>query len=277
MKKTIKTILIAIGLALMFVSIQGLGGGFLGVYYAVQSAASGLEPDPDGVTNFILSKVNWLILINYSLVVLITWIVFLIKKVKVREYLHFKTFNLKQLPLLLCYALTLQLIGGYIIKGIDYIYPMSESYQSMVDAMQTGNLLFSILSLAIVAPVVEELFFRGVMFTKLKNHTSTKVAMLIQAVLFGLIHFNAAQLIPTFLLGCIAAYMYEKYNNIWVPIAFHMVFNLIAVISVYQPENIQLIIGYSSYFAGAFTVIIFLRNYYEKKNKDDLKVNEETL
>ncbi len=71
--------------------------------------------------------------------------------------------------------------------------------------------------------------------------------------------------------------MYEKYNNIWVPIAFHMAFNLIAVISVYQPENIQSIIGYSSYFAGALTFIIFLRNYYENKNRDDLKVNEETL
>ncbi len=277
MKKTVKVIFIAIGLAFMFVCIQGLGGGFLGAYLGYQSIANGIELTTEAFEELLYSQVNWLILINYSLVVLITWIVFLIKKVKVKEYLHFKIFNLKQLPLLLCYALTLQLIGGYVIKGFDYIYPMSESYQSILEAMQTGNLLFSIFSLAIIAPIVEELFFRGVMFTKLKNHMSTKVAIIIQAVLFGLIHFNAAQLIPTFLLGCIAAYMYEKYNNIWVPIAFHMAFNLIAVISVYQPENIQSIIGYSSYFAGALTFIIFLRNYYENKNRDDLKVNEETL
>ncbi len=86
---------------------------------------------------------------------------------------------------------------------------------------------------AVVAPVVEELFFRGFLFAGLRRRLGWVKAGLISAALFSLIHFTPTAMPPIFLLGCIFALLYEKSRSLWPAILVHATMNAVGVAAAY--------------------------------------------
>lgn len=158
-----------------------------------------------------------------------------------------------------------QLIGIYAIEWMDLIHPIEESYNDMLSAMQSGHFFISFLAMVILAPIIEEILFRGIIFTKLSNHLNRNWALFTQAVLFSGMHMNMAQLLPTFFLGCIAALLYLKHNSIWVPITYHMMFNAIALTSAYTSETVQTFIMYGTYVSTSILAFYFLPKFYKNQ------------
>ena len=85
----------------------------------------------------------------------------------------------------------------------------------------------------IVAPVVEEIFFRGFVFPGLRNKWGWKVALVGSAALFALVHIIPTSYLPIFLLGAIFAYLYQISGSIWPGILLHTTVNSLAVIVTY--------------------------------------------
>lgn len=81
----------------------------------------------------------------------------------------------------------------------------------------------------IVAPVVEEVFFRGFVFAGLRQRYGWKKAALISSALFAVIHVTPTALIPVFILGCIFAYLYHRSNSIWPAVLMHVSTNALAL------------------------------------------------
>lgn len=81
------------------------------------------------------------------------------------------------------------------------------------------------LMMAVYAPVVEELVFRGVVYRGYQKSGTTMQAILLSAVLFGLIHMNFNQAPYAFMLGIVLALLVEAAGSIWASILFHIVFN----------------------------------------------------
>ncbi len=77
----------------------------------------------------------------------------------------------------------------------------------------------------IVAPVVEELFFRGFVFAGLRERYGWKRAGLISAGLFAVMHFQPLAVLPIFLLGMIFAYLYHHSKSIWPAVLMHVLTN----------------------------------------------------
>lgn len=256
MKKPVNAVFSVIALIVLFFMVQMIGGFILGLYCAIQL---GGNVSPEMVTEFIMSNVNILVMISYSLLIFITWLLLVIRKVRFKEYISFKNVDIKHLPLLACFALALQSVSMIFLRILNNIYPIESSYNEMFNSIQSGGLLMTIISIGLMAPIAEEIFFRGVVFKKLKNHMNLKVAILIQAFLFAAIHMNAAQFGPTFLLGCVAAYMYEKSHNIMIPIAYHILFNLYAVFAAYSIDSILIFMEYSSYVATVISGFVIIR------------------
>src|SRR5574341_2492910 len=68
---------------------------------------------------------------------------------------------------------------------------------------------------ALVAPLVEEIFFRGFVFGGLCGRYGWRRAALVSAALFAVIHFTPTAILPIFLLGCIFAYLYRRSGSLW--------------------------------------------------------------
>jgi membrane protease YdiL (CAAX protease family) len=102
--------------------------------------------------------------------------------------------------------------------------------QESVRMLQTGiplgpEILLALLAIAI-APVTEELLFRGILYPFIKQQGYPKLALLGTSVLFGLLHLNVMAFLPLTFLGLVLAWLYETTDNLMAPILAHSLFNL---------------------------------------------------
>jgi membrane protease YdiL (CAAX protease family) len=103
----------------------------------------------------------------------------------------------------------------------------------------TGTIVLAVLVAVVVAPVAEELFFRGFLYRSLRARHGYWFAGLVSSVLFGLVHWQPEGLLPSLpLMAGVAAaamawaYLYDRAGSILVPIASHMAFNLVGVVLI---------------------------------------------
>lgn len=113
------------------------------------------------------------------------------------------------------------------LTKIQEIFP---EYQNTAGRMYQGNGIFIILATVVLAPVMEELVFRGICFGRIRKFTDKKMTILLSALLFGIYHMNLVQFIYAFLMGLVFACIYEKYRNIKLVITAHACANLCAVL-----------------------------------------------
>ena len=81
-----------------------------------------------------------------------------------------------------------------------------------------------------VAPIVEELVFRGYVYRVLKFRSNNSVACVVTAIIFALLHFNVSAFIPLFVFSMCLIKAYEDSSDIREPIVMHSLFNTVGVI-----------------------------------------------
>jgi uncharacterized protein len=86
---------------------------------------------------------------------------------------------------------------------------------------------------AILAPLVEEIFFRGFLFQGFRAKYGWLSAMLLSSGIFAVAHLDPVSLIPTFILGNLLAYLYHRSNSIWPGVILHTLVNTFGLVSVY--------------------------------------------
>ena len=101
--------------------------------------------------------------------------------------------------------------------------------QSAVEALrhagQGPGLLAFVLITVVVAPLGEELLFRGVLYPAIKHAGFPRLAWWGTSLLFAVIHFNLPILLPLFLLSLLLVWLYEYTDNFLAPLTAHMLFN----------------------------------------------------
>lgn len=106
----------------------------------------------------------------------------------------------------------------------------SSNYQEVSEAFFGGSLLFEILGPCIFVPILEEYVFRGLVYGRLREWLSVPWAVLISAVIFGMMHMNIVQFLYAGLLGIFIALCAERTKGLYGAILAHMAANTISVI-----------------------------------------------
>ena len=86
---------------------------------------------------------------------------------------------------------------------------------------------------AVLAPLVEEIFFRGFLFQGLRAKYGWFGGMLLSSGVFAVAHLNLASLVPTFVLGNLLAYLYHRSNSVWPGVLLHALINTSSLLFVY--------------------------------------------
>jgi membrane protease YdiL (CAAX protease family) len=84
-------------------------------------------------------------------------------------------------------------------------------------------------AVSIVAPLAEELFFRGLVYRALSETWSPFLAIFVSGLLFGAFHLNLGVLIPFTILGMLLAWGFRASGSIWVPIITHFTINSVTL------------------------------------------------
>lgn len=96
-------------------------------------------------------------------------------------------------------------------------------------AIQLVDPWLVVIAIVILAPIAEEVFFRGVVFNAWLRERGARWALIGSSVLFALIHISLVALLPIFLLGLGLAWLYRRTGNLLAPIAMHATVNGISV------------------------------------------------
>ncbi|MCG6188335.1 CPBP family intramembrane glutamic endopeptidase [Maribellus maritimus] len=95
------------------------------------------------------------------------------------------------------------------------------------------------IKVAVVAPVVEELIFRGIILQGLRRNYNAFVAVFMSALLFSLYHLNPWQMPATFILGLLLGWIMIRTNNIVLSILGHSINNLLVLLTITYWEKIS--------------------------------------
>lgn len=112
----------------------------------------------------------------------------------------------------------------------------TESYNEASSGLDSGG-LFGVLAVAVVAPIVEEFIFRGLIMTRLSKAVPGWLAIVLSAAIFGVCHGNAVWFGYAFVLGAVFGVMDWKAGSIWPSIMGHVTFNAIGQIILLLPET----------------------------------------
>lgn len=182
-----------------------------------------------------LNKNSFVLSITVSLIsLLIYWGICKFRKKKVSEYIH-----IKKSPLMIFIMAVIVAIGARILVEVycTLIQNLEVFKKSIIESATAAprlstRLEFAIafFSILIAAPIFEEFLFRGLIMGELKKVMRPWVAILLQAVIFGLSHGAIFQVPYTIFIGLLLGIIYHRTNNIIAPIVCHLVYNYSATL-----------------------------------------------
>lgn len=98
------------------------------------------------------------------------------------------------------------------------------------------SLILNLFVVAVLPAVLEEMVYRGFILQTLRRY-GDGLAILVSAILFGLMHGNILQIPFAFLIGLVMGFMVVQTGNIWMAVALHFTNNAIAVLLDYAVLN----------------------------------------
>ena len=93
-----------------------------------------------------------------------------------------------------------------------------------VSSTWSNRLVLALLAL-LLAPLLEEIFFRGILYPAIKQAGFPRLALWGVSLAFACVHFNVATFIPLLVLAIILTALYERTDNLLAPISAHALFN----------------------------------------------------
>ncbi|HEY7137762.1 MAG TPA: CPBP family intramembrane glutamic endopeptidase [Acidimicrobiia bacterium] len=128
------------------------------------------------------------------------------------------------------------------LSPLTSLLPHNDRSQDVVDTFKASNgvgLALFVVGVLVLAPVTEELLFRGVLLRSLLRRIPATAAILVSALVFALVHplldptLGTLVAVPAlFALGAISAYQAVHTGSLARSIALHVGFNLVTVLSV---------------------------------------------
>jgi len=109
--------------------------------------------------------------------------------------------------------------------------------QALITLFQDGGdpiAITLLVALAILlAPIVEEIVFRGCVYRFLKSQTTLLPAQILSGCVFSFMHWNLMSFVPLVIVGVFLARVYEKSGNLMVAIWFHAFFNAFSLLMLF--------------------------------------------
>lgn len=112
------------------------------------------------------------------------------------------------------------------IENSKLMAASAQYYSSLIPGL---GMVLMILNLLIIAPAVEEIALRGIVYTRIAKTAKPVVALIVSAVLFGLMHFMAGGIVLVIgatITGLILGFLMYRYKSLWICIIAHSCANI---------------------------------------------------
>lgn len=172
--------------------------------------------------------------IDLVYIILVAFISYKLKKDKASFKLEisnvFKEFPIKLMIIIVVLNIFFSYGMIYLTNMLLLIFPQLD-YIAYTTIASNISLVFigSLISSIIIAPIFEELMFRGIIFNKLNKYFSIHIAILVSSIFFAICH-NFGGIFSAFIFGICMCILYLKTSNIFLPMIAHGFNNLLSEI-----------------------------------------------
>lgn len=122
-------------------------------------------------------------------------------------------------------AQLLQIASAALMTRFDLQPEIQPAVQALREsAAWTDRALMGVVAVAL-APLAEEILFRGILYAALKGAGFRRLAWWGTALLFAAVHWNVPTFLPLLLFALVLTWLYERTGNLLAPVAAHALFN----------------------------------------------------
>lgn len=193
----------------------------------------------------IMDEAMMMTLISGAVVLLVFGLVFLIRKKKFFKEVCIHPIPIKGILPIAVLAACFNLITSVVISYIPWPESWMNSY--MTNSSVIDNSLATWITTVLMAPILEEVVFRGLMYTRLKKGMPVVAAAIITSLVFGTVHGTVIWAIYTFIFSLVLIWIYERFQSLTACIVLHMAYNLSGMALGLIPED-----------AGVLVLILFV-------------------
>ena len=158
---------------------------------------------------------------------------FIITKKDVKKTLRLNPLGWKNILIILSFGVSIQPLMSLLsyVTALFFPNPVEQS----MEGIQSSGFLISLLSVAIIPALLEEVFSRGILLSGY-HFLGKKMAAFACALLFALLHLNPQQFLYAFLVGFIFCFLVERTDSLYASILPHMIINGTTVFSIFADE-----------------------------------------
>lgn len=252
-----------------------------------QAAAQGIVNDMDAylsMYNSAIESATTGALVLTHLLLLLTfglWYRFGCGKNRLKDVQFKKIFAPKNLLVMVLIGVGMCFCTNFAMTVLYPVIPDSimQSYEQMMESAAFGENVFTTIAAVLIAPFGEEFIYRGVCFYYAKRAVADLsdrrkafwIANCVQALGFGIFHFNLIQGVYAFFMGLLLGYLAHRFKSLLPAMLGHMLVNGISSF-VWEPVATALPESYAVYAAGAVIALavviagLYLGGPAEKNN-----------
>lgn len=150
-----------------------------------------------------------------------------------REFISINHFKISHILPTTISGVGLTIILSELINRLKAVFPLGEFWINIIKEFNYSPTIWKLfIMVVIVAPIVEEVLFRGIILKGYLTHYSTKKALIVSAIFFGIVHLNPYQIVATFFAGIFIGWLYIRTKSLMLCIFAHSLNNLISIASL---------------------------------------------
>ncbi|HHT16138.1 MAG TPA: CPBP family intramembrane metalloprotease [Papillibacter sp.] len=213
--------------------VVGFAAGFAHVFLSGMRGAD-MNRVMQELFGYLADKTPLIILVSAIVALASYFIIYRDRTQDVRAFLRFRPLDVGAIIMLVVFGIGINFMIGLflaLLKEISVFDSLFESYDALADAVFGDNFVVTLLSVGIIGPIVEEIMFRGLVFGELRKIMPIKIALVVQAVLFGVYHLQPVQGAYAIVIGLLIGFIYYRSGSLVAPIVVHIAVNSFSVVA----------------------------------------------
>lgn len=201
------------------------------------------------------------VIISALLTIGVLWLIFVCRKKKFAQEISLRKMNPAAIAPLVLMGLSLNVVTGLVLSLVPEEW--MSAYEASSSMVTSGHPVVMVLATVIAAPVIEEIIFRGLAYTRMKKGMPTAVAVILSSALFGVAHGQWVWMLYAFVFGLVLVWAFEHTKSLLANILLHLSYNGCAMLQLLIPENapesVWMAINIGSVVVAAISIFWFAK------------------
>ena len=233
MKKTFSAcgwaLLVLTGVWIGIVSISSVIAGILEAF-----ALRGFLSFPFSIQELFT---KYYLIINEAALLIAVFIASLVLKTKESTKPEKRPVSFKKFMILIPISFAVRTAGTLISNAISTVTGSYSEVPELTELLANTNVWIAFIFVGIVAPIIEELFFRKMLIDRLRPH-GEMACLIVSALFFGLFHQNIEQFFYAFGMGLVLAHLYYHSGKYHLAVIIHAIFNITGIIPLFFYDSL---------------------------------------